>query len=260
MIINRAIPGIFLSLIFFTSCVGPFVKYGEPGKDYLNSDFSCRTGVVGYERTAKQTLSFEAYRKKIFQSPEFSEDGVFAVITGDSTGALFHRELLDSYLPEFEIFNRSIPGDTTLTLQDRFDRDVMPLKPRILIMVIGGNDILNGRCLPEILENTKSLIEKTKKGLPRTKIVLVSVPPVVTWKANSISPFYNRKLEGLAQSIPNTVYMDLWTLLAEEGRPILAKEYRRITPDGTVDRIHFNDDGYRKWAELLRPLLSKWSD
>ncbi len=255
---KRLVVPFSILLSLFSSCQGVSVRDKSPGEDYLAPEFSCKTGVIAYERKPEQLLIFEKYRTTLFRKPPENRKGVFAVITGDSTTALFHRQLLHDQLGEFEIYNRGIPGDTTVTFMDRMLRDVIPLHPEVIILDIGGNDILNGRCLTEVLENTELILSQFRNTLPDAHIILVSVPPVLTWKANSITPFYNRKLEYLAAKSDKIIYLDLWTHLAEKGTPVLDSRYHRVLPNGKKDRVHFNDEGYRVWAELLRPVLKMY--
>ena len=44
--------------------------------------------------------------------------------------------------------------------------------------------------------------------------------------------------------------------LADEKKPVLDKKYQLFLEDkGKVDQVHFNKEGYRKFAEALEPYL-----
>lgn len=226
---------------------------GAPGQDYLAADFRCETGKVGIEKSDAVMERYEAYREE-FHKRNRKKGRAFAVILGDSIAALFHRGRLEKYLADFDVVNRGIPGDTTPLLEKRIARDALVLKPRFLIISIGGNDILNGRCLGTVLKNTDSILKNVRLHSPETKVLLVSVPPVLSWKANSITPYYNRKLEYLAHR-RGALFHDLWPLLSESESPRLDKPFHQELPGGRIDRVHFNDEGYRRWAQRLRPIL-----
>lgn len=85
---------------------------------------------------------------------------------------------------------------------------------------------------------------------------MVSIPPVVSWKANSITPYYNRKLEYLTRD-EGIEYLDLWPALSDSDKPQLKEEFYFRLPGGKVDQVHFNDKGYETFGRLLQPLLSR---
>jgi lysophospholipase L1-like esterase len=228
-------------------------RSGAPGQDYLHSDFRCQNGPVGIEASERIMVRYELLRAE-FHKKNQRKGRAFAVIMGDSIAALFHDGRLKKYLGEFDFANRGIPGDTTPLLQERIVRDGLALRPRFLILSIGGNDILNGRCLSSVLKNTAAILKTVRRVSPGTRVILASVPPVLSYKANSITPFYNRRLEYLAARHGSSViFFDLWPHMAEEEAPRLKAKYRQELPGGRMDRVHFNEEGYKQWALLLRP-------
>lgn len=259
---RKRIPGLpFLLLasllLFGASCksLGGGRASHAPGRDYLAENFKCETGKVGIEASDAVMERYEAYREE-FHKRNRKKGRAYAVIMGDSISALFHPGRLKKYLSEFDIVNRGIPGDTTPLLKRRIVKDGLALKPRLLIISIGGNDILNGRCLRTVLKNTDGILSLVRRFSPRTRVVLVSVPPVLSWKANSITPYYNRQMEYLAARRGATFH-DLWPMLSEEDGPRLREPFHQILPHGRLDRVHFNEEGYKRWAALLRPILRR---
>jgi len=79
---------------------------------------------------------------------------------------------------KLQIHNRGISGHKVPDLAKRWDRDCIELKPRILSILIGVNDIwhmLNGRYdgTAEVYrDGFAELVERTKKALPETTIVI----------------------------------------------------------------------------------------
>ena len=248
---------IFLAwiIVFLGSCKTSQSRGKGPGKDYFNNNFKCTEGMLPYENRQDYLSFYREYRKKAFQNTSNKE--VFAVITGDSTTALFYQERLNKYVPGIEIINRGIGGDTTAMLLQRLDEDIIAIKPKVIIIEIGGNDILAGRCLSSILKNTDKIIKHLREKLPTAEIIIVSIPPVVTWKANSITPFYNRQLEYLTENYSRVHFMDLWPILSEQERPLLKKDYHLFLPGGKLDHVHLNEGGYREWGKLIESALKK---
>ncbi len=80
--------------------------------------------------------------------------------------------------PDVKIFNRGISGNKVFQLAERWQADCLDIKPNILSVLIGVNDIwhtLNGnyKGTVEIYEKDyKALLERTKKALPEVKLVV----------------------------------------------------------------------------------------
>ncbi|MBQ7453449.1 MAG: hypothetical protein IJS69_00100 [Selenomonadaceae bacterium] len=58
------------------------------------------------------------------------------------------------------IKNLARSGDTTQDLLDRFDRDVLPFKPKVLLIMAGINDIRTGLTSDAVIKNLSALREK----------------------------------------------------------------------------------------------------
>ena len=79
---------------------------------------------------------------------------------------------------DLQIHNRGISGNKVPDLDKRWQKDCIDLKPDILSILIGVNDIwhkLNGRYdgTPEVYrDGFAELLERTKKALPDTSLVI----------------------------------------------------------------------------------------
>ena len=79
---------------------------------------------------------------------------------------------------ELQIYNRGISGHKVPDLAKRWDRDCIELKPKILSILIGVNDIwhmLNGRYdgTAEVYrDGFAALLERTKEALPSVTLVI----------------------------------------------------------------------------------------
>jgi lysophospholipase L1-like esterase len=80
--------------------------------------------------------------------------------------------------PDLKIYNRGISGHKVFQLADRWDKDCLALKPDVVSILIGVNDIwhkLDGRYdgTIEIYERDyRALLERTRKALPGVKLVV----------------------------------------------------------------------------------------
>lgn len=86
--------------------------------------------------------------------------------------------LIDHPTSELKIYNRGISGNKVYQLSERWEQDCISLKPDVLSILIGVNDIwhmLNGRydgTLETYQKDFTSLIQRTKEKLPDVKLVV----------------------------------------------------------------------------------------
>ena len=145
--------------------------------------------------------------------------------------------------------NRGIGGQTTPQMLVRFRQDVVALKPKVVVILAGTNDIA-GNTGPATLEmiqnNLASMAEIAKAN--GIRVVLASVLPVYTysWRPEILNPAQtivalNRWMKDYAQA-HGEVYLDFHFAMADE-RLGMRKE---LSPDG----VHANEAGYRIMAPL----------
>ncbi len=86
--------------------------------------------------------------------------------------------LIDHPDARLSVFNRGISGNKVFQLAERWQSDCLDLKPTLLSILIGVNDIwhtLNGNYqgTVEIYERDyRALLERTRKALPKVKLVI----------------------------------------------------------------------------------------
>ena len=157
--------------------------------------------------------------------------------------------------PDFFIgksyINRGISGQTTPQMLVRFRPDVVNLKPKVVVILAGTNDIA-GNTGPSTLEmiedNIASMVEIAKAN--NIKIILCSVLPAYDypWKPG-LEPA--QKIVDLNKWIKNyaekneIIYVDYFTPMADQ-RNGLKKEY-------SEDGVHPNLAGYK----VMEPLVEK---
>ncbi len=147
--------------------------------------------------------------------------------------------------------NRGISGQTTPQMLVRFRPDVVNLKPKVVVILAGTNDIA-GNTGPSTLEmiedNIASMVEIAKAN--NIKIILCSVLPAYDypWKPG-LEPA--QKIVDLNKWIKNyaekneIIYVDYFTPMADQ-RNGLKKEY-------SEDGVHPNLAGYK----VMEPLVEK---
>ena len=244
--------GVLILFAFSAACVPGGRRGSSMGFDYFLERKQCNTDQVKESDREKYLQIYSAIRLAFAQETAQRKTARL-VVTGDSIAALFIPPLMGKYLPGINSANRGIGGDTVGLLTTRIEADVLALRPRAIAISIGGNDILQGRCIDHTLAATRNLIQTIKKKSPGTKVLMTSVPPTLTWKANQIVPYYNWQLKYITDEFSGVEFIDLWREMSARNIPELAKPYHATLPNGGTDVIHFGEEGYRVWGQLLMP-------
>jgi lysophospholipase L1-like esterase len=147
--------------------------------------------------------------------------------------------------------NRGISGQTTPQMLLRFRQDVINLKPIVVVILAGTNDIAGNTGLMTLQQTVDNIISMAQLAkVNRIKVVISSILPAFDypWKpglepAEKIFTI-NKMLREYADK-NNCVYLDYFTPMADE-RKGLKKE---LGDDG----VHPNLAGYK----IMEPLVEK---
>ena len=152
---------------------------------------------------------------------------------------------LDEFYPQFQVTNRGIGGDTTFALQARLQTSVIDLKPKVIVLLIGGNN------LDTMFDNYEDILRTFQQQLPKTKVVLLSLTSMSgDWaRKNEIAALKNVKIQLLAQKYGYD-FIDLFT-------PLLDLETGTLRDAYTVDGAHLTRDGYAVVTAAVTPVLEK---
>lgn len=195
-----------------------------------------------HERLVKEyrESKLEKYREENEKYADYEVDVAFI---GDS---LTDGYDLEKYYPEFVVSNRGIGGDTTFDVEGRIQTSLYDLKPKVAVMLIGGNN------LKTMFENYENILLGMKENLPETKIILVSLTAMgQEWGAekNEIAALNNVKIKILAEKY-GFEYVDLFTPLYDIS---IGEIYAEYTSDGA----HQTDKGYEVFTATIKPAIEK---
>lgn len=152
---------------------------------------------------------------------------------GTSTGNSYPSVLAE--LSGIKIVNAGVSGETTSEGLVRLPEVLEDHHPSLLILLEGGNDILQNQNKRRIEQNLDSMIQVAiDRGIP---VVLIGVPEKNLF-SNS-APFYR----DLAEK---------YDLVFDES--LVASLMR--DPSKKSDAVHFNEDGYADMAAEIYELLS----
>lgn len=151
--------------------------------------------------------------------------------------------------------NRGISGQTTPQMLKRFKTDVIDLKPAVVVILAGTNDIAQNTgpiTIKEISENIITMAEQAKAH--HIKVVLSSVLPVFDYHWNpGLDPV--KKIAELNAIIKNyaiennLVYLDYYHAMVDSKKG-LNEAY-------TYDGVHPNKAGYQIMGPLAEAAIAK---
>ena len=156
-----------------------------------------------------------------------------------------------AFFPGEPYLNRGIRGQTSPQMLVRFRQDVIALKPKVVIIQAGLNDLAGatGPATEETIgENLMSMAELAQ--LHGIRVVLASVTPICNCFGKHVSPRLQEKITETNEWIKEyaersgVTYLDFYSALADGVN--LRKE---LTRDGVLP----NDAGYA----LMAPLAEK---
>ncbi len=150
---------------------------------------------AGWAALSSQTFGAEAYGKPLIQPSDtvlFQGDSITDAgrkrdqgdqpnhqpAMGGGYAWMAASQLLVGRADDLKVFNRGISGNKVYQLADRWQQDCLDLKPNVLSILIGVNDVshmLKGRFdgSVEIYEQDyHALLKRTKAALPKVKLVV----------------------------------------------------------------------------------------
>jgi len=151
--------------------------------------------------------------------------------------------------------DRGISGQTTPQMLIRFRQDVIELKPTVVVILAGTNDIAGNTgpsTLEMIMNNLASMAELANAN--DIKVVLCSVLPAFDypWK-HGMEP--NIKIPKLNEMIKaystekGFVYLDYFSAMSDEKNGMIA-EY-------TYDGVHCTSKGYDVMESMVVPAIQQ---
>ena len=164
-----------------------------------------------------------------------------------------------AFFPGKPYIDRGISGQTTAQMLVRFRQDVIDLKPAVVVILAGTNDIA-GNAGPvtnqDIEANLVSLADLARAN--QIPVVLASILPVHNYTPEAQDFFAQRPMERInevnrwlkAYCEKNRLsYLDYFSALVDE-KGLLKKD---LAGDG----LHPNDAGYRIMAPLAEAAIGK---
>lgn len=162
---------------------------------------------------------------------------------GDSLTVGVGTNIKNSYpavlaeLSGLNVVNAGVSGETTDRGLKRLAKEIERTFPDLIIIIEGGNDVLQNRNPSEIKANLQGMIVLAKsRNIP---VVLIGIPQKSLFFVNS-APLYEELAEQFQLVFDGELIADLQTDISLKS-----------------DHVHFNEKGYRAMADSIYNLLKK---
>jgi len=235
-------------VILLAACGLSFGQAAAPATDDLTK---LKTQLERAEKTLKDWPNLGRYAadNATVQAPKPGEERV--VFMGDSITDGWGRKY-GKFFPGKPYINRGISGQTPPQMLLRFRADVLALKPKLVVILAGTNDIAGNTgpmTLEQIEDNLISMAELAKVN--GVRVVMSSVMPVCDYIRPQTERRPPEKIKALNAWMKGytakngLVYLDYYSAMLDE-QGMFKKEL-------TYDGLHPNDAGY----EVMGPLADK---
>lgn len=164
------------------------------------------------------------------------------VMLGDSLGAGFELRPEEGFVAllgqrlGISIVNLSKSGSTTEQALPRIKAEVLPLKPSLVMLELGGNDALQRVERAKVRENLATMIKELHaEGIP---VILLGV------RGGLLRDGYEGMFESLAEEYETGLVADILDGVLSD-------------PSLKIDHIHPNAKGHIKLADRIEPELRR---
>lgn len=161
---------------------------------------------------------------------------------------------VEKSFPELSALNRGFGGSQMADSARYADRIVTLYEPRVVVLYAGDNDLAAGKSPEQVLADYRQFVGKVHAALPKTRIVYIAVKPsIARWKLIEKVRTTNGLIQQAAAGDPRLVFIDVEKpMVGPDGKP---------RPEFFLrDGLHLNAEGYRIWADLVRPHLTTYPD
>ncbi len=175
------------------------------------------------------------------------------VFAGDSLTAGWTEPMLAAAFPGLKIAIRGIGGDTSRGMLFRFKEDVLDLKPRAIMLLVGVNDLSAHGDPADTEGNIAAMLDMAKAQDPAIPVILCQGPP----SADPNAPFkpgarddLTARTAKVAHGRENVTVVNLFNTFGTPAGGPLAELF-------APDLVHLSGAGYKKWSEVLVPVFAK---
>ena len=175
-------------------------------------------------------------------------------ITDNWDNTLENLEVWDKYFGSYRVLNIAVGGHSTAQCLKRIDcRETRGISPRVIVLMIGTNDVGYLQMTPETaIEGNRKILQKLRARWPEARILHLAVFPSDPKDPTPQSPRRQRILK-VNEALPamadgeKIIFLNIHDLFIDENG-LMCRETH-------PDLVHPNADGYEIWGKALAPVI-----
>ena len=206
---------------------------------------------LGDSRVAGLRPLFESYRYELWKN--LLEQNADIDLVGPETDNARYPDFMDR---TFDNDHAGIGGNTTTDVLERLDNVLrsMPEPPQIVLLGIGGNDLLQGMDAGEVINNMHTIIDRLQANNPGVIIIVEQIAPGTSefMATEGLRPIF----DAFNAAIP--------TLASEQSdatsRVIPVDMSTNWTDEYLADEVHYNEAGAKVVADRYFAVMEEVLD
>lgn len=197
---------------------------------------------------AKQESRFE---KDIQKFEKQISDGISVpgqvMFIGSSSIRLWD---LKKSFPDLQAINHGFGGSEISDSIQHFDRIVTPLKPKLIVMYAGDNDLSKGKSPEQVHQDFRTFVELVRSRLDaKTPVAYIAIKPSLKrWNLAEKIQSANAKIAADCSEDSQLTYLDIW-------HPMLGADQTPRPELFAKDGLHLNEEGYKVWASVVGSIV-----
>lgn len=156
---------------------------------------------------------------------------------------------LDQSFPKFKTINRGFGGSEIADSIHFADRIILKHQPAVILLYAGDNDISHGKSAEVVTADYQKFVRVVRKKLPDARIAFIAIKPSIKrWNLAGKIREANKAIAAICAADKQMDYVDIF-------EPMLDKDGKPRPELFLKDGLHLNEQGYKIWADAIRPLL-----
>lgn len=171
------------------------------------------------------------------------------VLTGSSSFTNWKSAAQD--LAPLPVTNRGFGGSTFPELIYYAERSVVKYKPKTVVIYCENDMFGQKKKSPEQVRDAYVALTKLlREQLPGVRLYGISLKPSPSrWAQREDVIKANKLIQDFIKTDKKHDYIDVWPVMLKNGRPDAGIFLK--------DSLHMNEEGYRRWTKVLKPILEK---
>ncbi len=214
--------------------------------------FGLLSALHAADQTPPESHDFAKWEKEIaaFEQADAQNPPAKGAIVFVGSSSIRLWKTLAQDFPQHRVLNRGFGGSEIVDSVHFADRIVFPYEPRLVVLYAGGNDLNNGTTPEQVVADFQAFAANLRARQPGVGIAYISIAGnPARWAQVEKVKAVNSSIKAWIKDQPHMKFINVFgPMLGEDGLP---------RPHIFVaDQLHMNAEGYKIWAEVIRPFLA----